>query len=313
MTLKEIIEQKSRKLNAIPNKFLNSVEKAQKVLYNEMTVLMNSLETVNGNLVVSSKNFNIAKKISEDLKAVLLESPYTEAVKDFSSEFNTLKTINDKYFNATFPEYTAPEVGAVLIDNAKKQTVTALLSNSVDNSFIAPIEGVLNNAISSGASFMETLQNIRTAIEGGENTKGDVVDGKLLKYAKQIAHDNFAIADRSYTNTVADELESEWFLYDGTEVADSRCFCMERKGRYFYYKEIEAWGRGEKVGECGKDWQGKNANTNESTIFILAGGYNCLDSIMPVSVSIVPKSDIERAISLGFFEPSEFERSELGL
>lgn len=313
MTLKEIIIQKSKLLDAIPNKFLSSVEKSQKVLYNELVVLLNKLELADGKMVLSQKNYDIAAKIAEDLKAVLLESPYTEAVKDFSGEFNNLKTINDKYFNVAYPEYAAPNVGAIIIDNAKRQTVTSLLSTSVDNSFIDPIKSVLEDAITSGASFLETLQNIRLTIEGGENAKGDEVDGKLLKYAKQIAHDNFAIADRSYTNSVADELEAEWFLYDGTEVADSRCFCMERKGRYYHYKEIEGWGRGEKVGECGKDWQGKNANTNEATIFILAGGYNCLDSIMPVSISIVPLSDVKRAMELGYFEPSEFERTELGI
>jgi hypothetical protein len=314
MTLKEIIIKKSKLLDAIPNKFLTSVEKSQKVLYNEMVVLLNKLElTSDGRLVLSQSNYNIAAKISEDLKTVLLESPYTEAVKDFSKEFDTLKTINDTYFNKAYPDYTAPDVGTIVINNAKRQTVTSLLSTSVDNSFIEPIKGVLDDAITSGASFLETLQNIRLTIEGGENSKGDEVDGKLLKYAKQIAHDNFAIADRSYTNAIADDLESEWFLYDGTEVADSRCFCMERKGNYYHYKEIQAWGRGEKVGECGKDWQGKNANTNEATIFILAGGYNCLDSIMPVSLAIVPIADVKRAMELGYFEPSEFERKELGL
>lgn len=313
MTLKEIIIKKSKLLEAIPNKFLTSVEKSQKVLYNEMVVLLNKLEIVDGNLVLSQSNYNIAAKITEDLKTVLLESPYTEAVKDFSKEFDTLKKINDTYFNVAYPEYSAPETGAIIVGNAKRQTVTALLNTSVDSSFIDPIKSVLDDAITSGASFLETVQNIRLTIEGGENAKGDEVDGKLLKYAKQIAHDNFAIADRSYTNAIADDLESEWFLYDGTEVADSRCFCMQRKGHYYHYKEIQAWGRGEKVGECGKDWQGKNANTNESTIFILAGGYNCLDSIMPVSIAIVPLDEIRRAMDLGYFEPSEFERVELGL
>ena len=313
MDLKELITRKSKLLNAVPNKFLNSVERSQKALFTEMISLLNKLKIENGHLVISQENYSIAAKISDDLKTVILDSPYKESVKDFSLEFNELKTINDKYFNIAYPEYAAPEVGAVIIDNAKRQTLNALLNTSIDNSFISPLATVLDDAITSGASFTETLKSIRLTIEGGVNAKGDEVDGKLLKYAKQIAHDNFAIADRSYTNSVADDLESEWFLYDGSEVLGSRCFCLERKGRYFHYKEIQAWGRGEKVGECGKDWQGKNENTNESTIFLLAGGYHCLDSIMPVSISIVPIADIRRAMDLGYFEPSEFERAELGL
>lgn len=314
MDLKSLIVKKSKLLEAIPNKFLTDVERSQKVLFNELVVLMNKLKTTaDGNLVISAENYKIANQISEDLKSVLLDSPYKDAVKDFSDEFKTLKQINDNYFNQAYPEYTSTEIGNVILSNAQKKTVTSLLSTSVDNSFIAPIEDVLINSISSGSSFLETLKAIRTTVEGGVNSSGNEVDGKLLKYAKQIAHDNFAIADRSYTNAVADELDSEWFLYDGSEVADSRCFCLERKGKYYHYKEIEAWGRGENVGECGSDWQGKNADTNESNIFILAGGYNCLDSIMPVSISIVPRSDIERAIKLGYFEPSDFEKKELGL
>ena len=56
------------------------------------------------------------------------------------------------------------------------------------------------------------------------------------------------------------------------------------------------------------NWQGKMYGTNESTIFVTAGGYNCQHSIMPVSVFAVPKADIERNIKNGNFEPSAVEQ-----
>jgi hypothetical protein len=34
---------------------------------------------------------------------------------------------------------------------------------------------------------------------------------------------------------------------------------------------------------------------------------------MPVSIFIVPKTDIERAIQQGFYEPSNYEKEKFGL
>lgn len=185
----------------------------------------------------------------------------------------------------------------VYIDSAKKNAVEALVD---DKPYIKPIQTILTQAVVSGASLSDTIEAITAFVEGDEKS-----ESKILKYVKQITNDSFAIADRSYTSLVSDELGNDWYYYAGSEVAHTRCFCKERVGNYYHYKEIEAWGKGENLGSCnigdGK-WAGEIEGTNESTIYSFLGGYNCMHSLIPVSESVVPDSDYARAQSSGFVE-----------
>jgi len=120
-----------------------------------------------------------------------------------------------------------------------------------------------------------------------------------------VAHDQFAIADRSYTSAVSDEIGAEWFKYSGDTIESTRQFCEVRHNKFYYYKEIEGWADG--------NWDGKIPGTNDKTIFSTAGGYNCRHSIIPVSIFAVPKKDIERNIDNGNFKPSERLKKQLGI
>lgn len=309
MTLRELIEAKSKKLQDIPDKFLSEVEKSQRDIFNEIISLLDRLKKKEGRIDVSEENFKVVAKITEDLRKVVLGSEYVSAVKGFATEFNTLKNINDQYFKKAFPDISIPDIANEVLKQTKKQTVSYLLSSSLNADFLRPLEKTLTDAVASNAGFSETLKQIRNFVEGNEE-----VDGAILRYSKQIAHDSFAIADRSYSNVVANDLQSPWRLWDGPKVLDSRCFCLNRKGKFFHVKEIEAWGRGENIGGgCGFPWAGMNRNTNSSTIFSLAGGHGCLDSIVVVSIAIVPMADIQRNIANGNFLPSKFEKMELEL
>lgn len=315
MTVRELIEEKSKRLKEIPDKLLSSIEKSQKKIYDELIGLISKLKRDStGNIIPGKENFKIAAKIVEDLKQVVYSSDYVAAVTDFAAEFDKLKPLNDKYFSSAFHDFTNVTLADDILQNSKTQIVKSLIAGAIEPAFISPVDKLLNDAIASGAGFVETVKQLRAYVEGGKTNAGQEIDGKLLHYAKQLAHDSFAISDAKYTNTISDSLGAEWYFYDGTEVAASRCFCLERKGKYFHYKEIESWGRGENIGGgCGFPWAGMNIDTNETTIYLYRGGYNCLDSLMIVSIAIVPKQDIERAMSLGLFEPSEFEAKELGL
>jgi hypothetical protein len=109
------------------------------------------------------------------------------------------------------------------------------------------------------------------------------------------------MTDRSYTQTIADEVGYNWFLYAGGLMKTTRQFCKERNGGYYHRNEVAEWP------QTAGDWNGKMYGTNESTIFVTAGGYNCQHSIMPVSVFAVPKADINRNIANGNFKPSAVE------
>lgn len=297
-SFESLLKEKNERLESIPLELQTIVEKQQREVLNGILSKLSRLTTVNGQYKIDSENIKIIAEISDELKKVLLNDEYLKAVKDFSKEFEVQATLNNKLIDKGFGETANPVASEIYIQTAKRNAVDALVGSPVDSQFIKPIQGLLEKAVVNGATVNETIDSIRTFVEGGNGA-----EGKILKYAKQITNDTFAIADRSYTSIVSDYLSNDWFYYAGSEVENTRCFCAERVGNYYHYKEIESWANGENLGDCnigGGKWAGQIPGTNSSTIYSYLGGYQCMHSLIPVSEAIVPDSDIERAKNLGF-------------
>ena len=304
-TLLEIIKEKNKRLVSIPNKFYSSVQKTEVDIYAKLLGLLERLKTdAKGQIIRSKANLLIADEINVELKKVLYSSDYIKAVASFAKQFDSQKVINDKYFSKAFPEFTASEIADTLVQYSKKQAVTLLTGSSIDDKFFQPINQAITDAVDTGASRVDLIQAIRDVAIGDPER-----EGKLLSYSKQIAHDAFALADRSYTNAIADEFQVEWFFYSGDQIPTSRDFCIARHNKYYHYKEIQAWGQGKDIGVAINPktglWEGAMKGTNKATIFKTAGGYNCQHSIMPVSISVVPKSVIERNREAGYYNKKE--------
>lgn len=296
-TFEQLLKEKNKRLYDIPNELLTVVEKQQKIVLDDIIIQLSKLTTVNGQIKIDSGNIKQIALISDELKSVFLNEEYLEAVKKFSSEFVIQANINDELIKKGFGEIDNPVASRIYIDTAKKNAVAALTSES---NFIKPIEGILENAVVNGATLKETIDSIRLFTEGNPG-----VDSKIIKYVKQISSDSFAISDRSYTSILSDYLDNDWYYYSGGEIATTRCFCDERVGHYFHYKEIESWGNGDNLGSCdigGGMWAGEIPGTNSATIFSYLGGYNCLHSLIPVSEFDIPEEDLQRTRNLGYIE-----------
>ncbi len=311
-TLLELIDKKNQRIEDVPEAFQSNVERLQRRIYNRITELIGQLETRDGQIVMSEANLLRVQQINDELKQVLNSREYIDAVRKFTDEFENQKVINNDYFKKAFgDEFTETRLANQLVRNSQRNAFELLAGQAAEQNFIVPIKAQLEQAVASGSSYAETVKGIRTLVEGDEN-----IDGNLLRYSKQVSWDAFALSDRSYTNAIAEDLEAEWFRYSGGIVKDSRCFCVDRDRQYFHYKEIEAFGNGEDLGECNTGdgtWQGQMKGTNSSTIFIVAGGYNCRHTWSPVSITLVPREVILRNVLQGNFKPSEFEKNELEL
>lgn len=299
-SFEDLIKEKSRRLESVPLKFQTAFEKQQKAILDEIAILTNELDIKAGQILINKNNLKIISQIDTQLKEVFLNDDYLKSVKQFASEFDKQAIINSELITKGVGEIVDVAVSKAYVSLAKKSAVNALIGAPMDTEFIKPIQGLLENAVVNGASLKETLQGVRDFVEGDAKNKS-----KLATYAKQVTNDAFAISDRSYTSIVSDYLDAEWFYYAGGEVDATRCFCLNRVGNYYHYLEVESWGNGENLGECnigGGVWAGQIAGTNSKTIYSFLGGWNCLHSIMPVSISIVPESAIDEARSKGFIE-----------
>jgi hypothetical protein len=307
MTNLEELLKKNKRLRKIPTEFIKKLDAIQRNQYFILNSIMKDAALSGGNLIPSKANFMLIEKIREALKEDLLTGDYKEAVKIFSGEFSKQMESNDSYFSKISDDYNGV-AGEQAVKIIQRQTVENLIQDTITKDFLNPVEGVLSSAVSSGAGFTETLKSLNEFIEGNEDEAGGI-----KRWAKQLAHDSFANADRAYGNSVSDELELEFYLYAGDEIQTTRCFCLERYGKFYHWKEIAEWGRGENVGNCGFPWAGMNRDTNEDTIFNYAGGYGCLHTIAGVSIFDVPEDVVRRNVENGNYEPSKYEAEVFNL
>jgi hypothetical protein len=289
--LDDILSEMFRRRDYVPNNFLDAIPPAQRNLVKQLITALGSLKTEDGKLVADTGNLAKIESISSTLNADLFTGDYRKALESFIKEFSTQATITNKYFEKAFGNVFDAEdkFYKELTANSQKQALQLLANNAIDANFIAPLKQQLTASITTGATYADTVTSLRLFIEGSPE-----VDGTLLRYVKQVARDTYSVADRTYTNVISDRLGAQWFFYQGGEMADSRDFCIERHGKYFHKKEIEAM--------AAKDWQGKMKGTNERTIFVMAGGYNCEHSFLPVSEFAVPKDVIQRNIENGNYQ-----------
>lgn len=301
-----LLKEKNARLHSIPLKLQTVIEKQQQQVLDEIIAKLQTLTTVGGNLKINAANLKEIAKISDELKSIFLNEDYLKAVKQFAKEFSEQATINDVLIKKGFGAIESPVASKLYIELAKKNAIEALIGSPIDTEFIKPIQSLLEISVSNGASFKETMNGIRSFVEGSDGK-----ESKIMRYAKQITNDSFAISDASYTRIVSDALDAEWFYYSGTEVDKTRCFCKERVGNYFHYLEVESWGEGKNLNlnnsDCTTDigggkWAGMIEGTNSSTIWSYRGGWQCGHYFMPVSIEIVPESDIQRARNLGYID-----------
>jgi hypothetical protein len=110
----------------------------------------------------------------------------------------------------------------------------------------------------------------------------ELIDSGLLpNAAKRITVDGLVTFSREYVGALTKDFDSEWYLYEGPLRATSRSFCESRAGKYWKKSEVESWAK--------LDWQGKKPGTTKTTIFSLAGGYNCYHILFPVPEEAVPE------------------------
>lgn len=300
-SVNSLIELKTKRLESVPDELLTRIERVQKQVLPQVMDLISLLDRDSGGFVeLTDKNLRLLTNIQSQLRDVLQTSEYREFVDEFVQEFEVQAGVSDELFKTIFTDFATDPKALRLVQLAQRSARDLFMEGITDEAFADAIYKQLDLAISNKASFAETVRNIQEIVIGDSEK-----DGKILQYAKQVAHDQFALSDRAYTSAVSENIGAEWFLYAGNTIKTSREFCVERHNHYYYYKEIESW--------ASEDWDGKIATTNAQTIFTTAGGWNCRHSIIPVSIFIVPKTVIEKAISDGWFTPTDFEKEELGL
>ena len=234
---------------------------------------------VKGSFKFDIDNLDNVYKVDEIIEEVLKEEGYYDNLKEYKKLFDqNLKDVISQY--KSFGAVSSPDLKAfnnLAFDNFYQN----LAVNVTDSNIKQPIKDALLQYIAGGGrykDFKDTVKEILTTkkIEGN-------IDTIAREYAFQYR--------RQQGQILATKLNVKYFLYFGTEIETSRCFCRKRKGNIYTKQEIESW--------SDLDWNGKIKGTNKTTIFQNAGGWLCRDDILPVSE--------DRALREGFNKYNQVE------
>jgi hypothetical protein len=230
-----------------------------------------------GNLSLDAKDR--AKSLKEMIKlkkdisdTIVNNSLYQAQVAEVVAGFDQLAKLSNDYISIIIDDFKPKtELYKAILQSNIATTKDALIGAGIRDNFGTAIQEVLKDNISGIGTRSELNKTLRKFIEGTDTEKAF-----LDRYIKQTTNDSVMTFNAEYIQTIAEDLDVEYYLYQGTIIADTRPFCEARSGRFFTKEEVQKWPNL-------KGWQGRMAGTNSSTIFIYRGGYNCRHQLWPVA------------------------------
>jgi len=210
---------------------------------------------------------DLKRKIGDALVGNAL---YQSKVKEVLEGYKQLANLSDDFMSLILDDYTRKQdlYEAILKANVNI-TKDALLGAGIRDNFSNAIRELLKANIAGVGDKRELRKILTQFIQGTETEKPF-----LQRYITQVTNDSVMIFNQEYLNTISEDLDIQYYIYSGTIIKDSRPFCVARTGRLFTKEQVKSWG---KLGP----WKGKIPGTNEKTIFVYRGGYNCRHRIWP--------------------------------
>lgn len=303
----ENIDLVSDKIEDELNKFLKGVDKSQKGIFNRLLAIVKGVETDDlGNIKQTVKNLKLLGKIRKTIENEIITEAYINRVDSLSNQFPAIAELNNRYFKTIEAAFNPNrELFKEVIKNSVNSIRVSLLESGISENVINPIVRIVDDSVTNGATFSDMVDELRIIIKGDSERLGG-----LMRHSKQITQDALNQFNATYNETIARDLDLEWYFYSGGKRRTSRPFCKKYAGRYFHKKEVEDFGNKKDLdgtGLCGGSKKsdlcaGRVKATNKSNIFKYRGGHNCRHIYKPTLVDSVPKSVVNRNIKKGYYE-----------
>jgi len=296
----ELVARKIKLLETVPETIITAAEKAQRDAWRKLSPLLAEMDVdATGNIRQTEDNIRRIGLITEELNKVLAGGEYKDAVQSFLSSIDEGVQLTDDIAKKINSSFEPDNVQKQLLAISKQNAINAFFGSGLRDNVTVPFLEQLTANVAARAPLNQAVKALQGVIEGTDTT-----DGRLLANVRTTANTAQAIADRSYSAAVNEELGIEYFQYLGGEIPTTRPFCEHREGAIFHRKEIEAWGDGKNSAGINDisngTWAGRIDGTDSRSIFTFVGGWNCRHFLVPVIKQKVPPSVIARAKSEGY-------------
>lgn len=273
-------------------KFIKQVAAIQKSVANEIELILKSLEIKDGKVVNSIANLRIVGQIESKLQRIILNTKYTNAVKDYLSTFDKVAENLNNNFKTISANFKPGEVLTEIKQQAIKSVLNALTENGLSVGITGKLANILRQNISTNVSYIDLRNQLKEFIITNESGVG-----VFEKYVKQITTDALNQFNGQYSATATQILGLEWYQYTGSNLETTRNFCKAlTEKRFVYQAEIPTILKGQidgddvELDDKTELPKGMIAGTNESNFIVYRGGYNCGHQLRPIAESFVPQN-----------------------
>ena len=299
-SFEELVARKVKLLETVPESIVTAAEKAQRDAWRKLGPLLAEMDVdATGNIRQTEDNIRRIGLITEELNKVLAGGEYKDAVQSFLSSIDEGVQLTDDIAKKIDSNFQPDNVQKQLLAISKQNAINAFFGSGLRDNVTVPFLEQLTANVAARAPLNQAVKALQGVIEGTETT-----DGRLLANVRTTANTAQAIADRSYSAAVNEELGIEYFQYLGGEIPTTRPFCEHREGAIFHRKEIEAWGDGKNSAGINDisngTWAGRIDGTDSRSIFTFVGGWNCRHFLVPVIKQKVPATVQARAKAEGY-------------
>jgi hypothetical protein len=302
-SIDKIVKQKIKLLEETPNKLIDESKRVELKVWKQLLPLIKELEvdSKTGSIIQSDSNINKIASITDAFNKYLAGDEYRVAIKNFLNAIDKNVKLTNDIAREIEKGFEPTEAQTRLIQITKQNAIDAFVGSGLKNNVTRPFLEQLTANIASGATLTDAVNSLEKIIIGDKEN-----DGRLLANTKTIAKTAQTIANSSYNAAIYEYLNIEWFRYVGGEIPTTREFCRNREGGIFHKKEIEMWGEGKN--SAGIDdiedgtWSGRIDGTNEKTIFVNKGGWECRHEFVPINKEQIPDEIIQRVRNEGFIE-----------
>jgi hypothetical protein len=301
-SFEKLVSDKIKLFESVPAKLETAGIKTQAEAWRKIRPILAEMDVdAAGNIEQTENNVRRIGLINEELKKVLAGSEYKEAVKSFLDSIDKGVQLTDEIAR-TFEESFEPnQVQKQLLQISKQNAINAFYGSGLDARFTQPFLEQLTANVAARAPLREAVKTLETLVTGD-----GTADGKILANIKTTATTAQAVADRSYSAAVNEELDIQWYEYLGGEIDTTRSFCRNREDGIYHKKEIEAWGDGKNSAGINDirdgTWAGRIDGTDSKSIFTFVGGWNCRHYLVPVPDNKVPDTVKARARAEGYID-----------
>lgn len=261
-------------------------------LATRIAAIVSTIETVAGKIVPSEANLARVASLVAEMKASFVDDQLLEDIADYLESFDTVGadvfkamkpfgTLDDGMMSAVTRQFKSNTAAYLLNPESYAATLWQPIANNL-------VFGVATNSLLSG-----TIGAATSVVTG--SLEADTQGAVSMEIAGTVQSAP-TMLQRTSTAVAADQLDVQFFLYQGRSIDTTRPFCKARAGIVWHKKEIEEWGR---LAANGTGWDGMVEGTNPQTIFIYLGGWygktnNCRHVLVPVAKRDVPSEDYNR-------------------